>query len=117
MFLLADKTLMMQPIGNKILVKPFAYSEKSQGGIFIPNQRLDANNNLEIVKAEVVAVGPGHYSKEGVFIENSIKVGMIIGFGGRQYSGTEVEEDGVKYRLLREEDALMVFEDEGVKHD
>lgn len=109
---------MMQPIGNKILVKPIDYAEKSRGGIYIPFQRLDANNNTEIVRAEVIAAGPGHYSKEGVFIENEVKVGMLIGFGGRQYSGTEIEEDGVKYRLLREEDALIAFEDVGdIKND
>lgn len=103
---------MLKPTRNNIVVKPDAQEEKTKSGLFIPQTRLGANNNSELVKAEVIAVGPGYYTDKGVLVEPDVKVGDRVLFGGRNYSGTKFEEDGVEYRLLKEVDILMKIEAE-----
>lgn len=106
---------MMRPIRDNVLVKPKAQEERTKSGLYIPLARLTANNNAELVEAEVVAVGEGTYTQKGELIKPSVKVGDTVLFGGRNYTGTKVEEDGVEYRLIKEIDCLFKVDKEAVE--
>jgi len=97
----------MKPIRNNVLVRPEAPKTTTASGLLIPFQAIKKNNNPELVRAKVVAVGSGFRSVEGAWIAPDVKVGDIVYFGGLNYTGTVIEEDGVEYRLLREIDILM----------
>lgn len=58
---------------NSIIVQPKELEEASQGNIIIPDMGKE-NNEI----AEVIDVGPGHYSVTGTFIETQSKVGDLV---------------------------------------
>ena len=55
-------------------------------------------------RGKVVAVGPGKLLDNGVRATLSIAVGDEVIFG--KYGGSEIEVDGVDYKILRESDVL-----------
>ena len=56
-------------------------------------------------EGEVVAGGPGRVSDDGKRIEIEVKVGDIVIYS--KYAGTELEDEGVEYLVLRESDLLV----------
>ena len=100
----------MKPLHNNVVVREDAPKTTTASGLLIPFQAIEKNNNPELVRAEVVAVGPGIWGEKGVFIEQDIKVGDYVYFGGINYSGVKFEENGVQYRVLRHVDILLVEE-------
>lgn len=102
----------MRPTRNNVLVRPEKPKDQTKSGLIIPFQYHDRLNNPDLCRAEVVAVGPGFWTKGGEFVKPNVKVGDNVYFGGINYSGVPVEEDGVEYRLLREIDILMKEEHE-----
>lgn len=102
----------IRPIQDKVVVRLHEYDKKTANGLlYIPWQRRDAANYAELVKADVVAVSEGYKNSNGEFVKPKLKVGDTILFGGLNYTGTEYQnEDGEKFRVIREIDALMVIE-------
>jgi chaperonin GroES len=98
---------MLKPIRNNVLVRAGKPKTATASGLLIPHQAADKLNNPELARSEVVAVGPGFWSDEGEWINPDVKAGDIVYYGGINYSGLAVEEDGVEYRMLREVDILM----------
>ena len=91
-----------RPLQDRILIKRLKTEEKTTGGIFIPDSARE--KQLEGV---VVAIGPGK------FINNhlqklSVKIGDKVLFA--KYSETEIELQGEKMILLREDDLLGIIE-------
>lgn len=98
---------MLKPLRNNVVVKPERLRDETRSGLIIPFQVHERKNNPSLVRSEVVAVGPGFWGSEGDWVEPDLKVGDIVYFGGINYSGHVIEEDGVEYRLLRQVDILM----------
>jgi len=73
-----------------------------RGGLYIPDTAKEKPQS-----GEIVAVGPGKLSEEGVRIEPDVKVGQTVLYG--KYSGTEVTVEGEDYLILRESDILAVL--------
>ena len=90
------------PMGDRLIVKPFARESVSQGGIALPETAQDRPEH-----GEVIAVGPGRITDEGVLLPMPVKQGDHVFFN--KYSGTELEDDGEKYLLLREGDILAAL--------
>ena len=90
----------IQPLGDRVLVKPVDVEEEVKGGIIIPDSAKEKPTT-----AEVLALGNG--KKDGETYEFSVKVGdkVIIS----KYGGTQVKYDDVEYTILREEDILAVL--------
>jgi len=93
---------------NAVFVKPIE-EEETYGNIIVPD--IDKENN-EL--GEVVAVGPGHHSVTGQFIETVVKVGETVilptmGFtkfkfkGEEYYAGKENEILGAINKSKKEE--------------
>ncbi len=91
----------IRPLYDRILVKRIEASEKSQGGIIIPD-----NAKEKSVEGEVVAVGSGTRLDNGTLQPLDVKVGDRVLFG--KYSGVEVKIDGADRLILREDEVLGV---------
>jgi chaperonin GroES len=88
----------MKPINDRVVVKPAAAEEKTQGGIIIPDTAKEKPQ-----RGEVVAVGPG---KDGNAM--TVKVGDTVLYG--KYSGQELQYGGADYLIMREDDILVILE-------
>ena len=91
----------IQPLGERVLVRPLEAEEKTKGGIVIPDTAKEKPQ-----EGKVVAVGKGRRDGEKV-IPLEVKVGDKVLYG--KYSGTELRgKDGEEYLMLREDDILAV---------
>ena len=92
----------MKPLDDRVVIKPSDLNEVKKGGIIIPDTAKEKPQ-----EGNVIAVGPGRRSDEGVRIPVELKEGDRILYG--KYSGTEVTIDGETYLIMRESDILAVF--------
>lgn len=93
----------LQPLGNRVLVRPLAADEKLKGGIILPDT---AKKKQE--QAEVVAVGKGKLDKQGNLIPMPVKVGDIILM--EKYSGQEVTLNDEAFVIVRADDIIAIVE-------
>ena len=94
----------LQPLGDRILVKPLAKEEVSRGGIVLPDTVKEKPQ-----EGEVIAVGPGARDESGKLVPLELKEGDRVLFG--KWSGTEVKLDGVEYLIMKESDIMGVVEE------
>ena len=87
----------IQPLADRVLVKPAPAEEKTIGGIIIPDTAKE-----KPLQGEVLAVGNGTKDEE-----MTLKAGDRVLYG--KYAGTEVELDGEKYMIMRQSDVLAVL--------
>ena len=87
----------IQPLADRVLVKPAPAEEKPIGGIIIPDTAKE-----KPLQGEVIAVGNG--TKDEAMV---LKAGDTVLYG--KYSGTEVELDGTKYLIMRQSDVLAIL--------
>jgi chaperonin GroES len=92
----------IQPLQDRVLVKPLEQQEVKKGGIIIPDTAKEKPQ-----EGEIMAAGPGRISDEGKKIDMGIKVGDKVLYG--KYSGTEVSVEGGEYLIMRESDILAVL--------
>lgn len=88
----------IQPLADRVLIKPAAAEEKTVGGIIIPDTAKE-----KPLKGSVIAVGNGTKDEEMV-----LKAEDTVLYG--KYSGTEVEIDGEKYLIMRQSDVLAILQ-------
>jgi chaperonin GroES len=93
----------IRPLHDRVIVKRIEETEKTKGGIIIPDTAKEKPQ-----EGRVVAVGPGRL-EEGKVISLDVKTGDKILFG--KYSGTEIKLDGEEHLILREDDILGVIEE------
>ena len=86
------------PLADRVLVLPTPAEEKV-GGIIIPDAAKEKPQ-----RGKVVAVGQG--TKDEVMI---LKEGNTVLYG--KYAGTEIENGGEKYLIMRQSDVLAIVED------
>jgi chaperonin GroES len=87
----------INPLGDRIVIKPSPAEEKTKGGIILPDTAKE-----KPVVGEVVAAGPGRKSDDGKLVPLDLKAGDKVLYG--KYSGTEVTFDGQEYLIMRESD-------------
>ena len=93
----------IQPLGDRVLVKPVEAKESKRGGIIIPDSAKEKPQ-----EGVVAACGKGRTTPEGKIIALDVKVGDKVLFG--KYSGTEVKVDGDDVLVMREEDIMAIIE-------
>jgi len=91
----------LQPLHDRVLVKRINIEEKTEGGIFLPDSAKE--NPLE---GEIIAVGPGKIVNNAR-VPLDIKVGDKVLFA--KYAETEVDIEGEKFLLLKEDDLLGII--------
>lgn len=91
----------IQPLADRIVVKPLEETETMRGGLYIPDTAKEKPQ-----QGEVVAVGPGKLTDDGKRIAPEVKEGDRVLYG--KYSGTEVSVGDEQYLILRESDVLAI---------
>ena len=95
----AKKSLNLKPLEDRIVVEPLESEEKTAGGIFLPDSAKEKPQ-----RGVVIAAGTGRQLDNGKIAEMSVAVGDEVIYG--KYSGSDVEVDGVTYKILGESDVL-----------
>ena len=95
----------VKPIGDRIVVRRQESSEKTAGGIVLPDS---AKNKSQ--RGKVLAVGPGKMLKDGSRRGLQLKEGDTILFTA--WAGDEYKEgrSGDNLLIMREEDVLAVVD-------
>lgn len=94
------------PLRDRLLIKKLKPEEViTTGGIIIPGTVSDATPPQI---GEVLAVGEGLVTMEGVFIPTTIKVGQKVTFP--KYCGTDAKIYGKDCFILPESEVLAVFD-------
>lgn len=94
------------PTNNFILVKVAAAKEETEGGIL-----LTGKNKVEKTEGLVMATGPGKtHPDTGALFEMPVSEGENVVYG--QFDGTEIDIDGEKHTLIRDDDILVKFSGE-----
>ena len=93
----------IRPLGDKIVIKVIEDTEKTEGGIFIPDSAKEKPQT-----GEVVAVGSGKTLDDGKKAEMEVKVGEKVLFA--KYAGTDVKMGEELFKIMSVEDVLGVLE-------
>ena len=97
-----------RPLHDRVLIERIDQSEKTAGGIIIPDTAQE-----KPMEGRVVAAGLGAKSEDGTVTPLDVKVGDRVLFG--KWSGTEVKVDGVDYLILKESDVMGIIEESAAK--
>lgn len=89
----------LEPLGDRIVVKPIKREEMTKGGIILPDTAKEKPQ-----EGEVIAVGPGRLSDDGKRLEMEVKKGDRVIYA--KYAGTEIKLDDEELLILRESDVL-----------
>jgi chaperonin GroES len=101
---------MLYPLRQRILVKPaeIEVEEQTAGGIFIPEEARQVEKANEGV---VVKLGSGWKLPDGgVCNEFHVQEGDHVIFA--EFTGIEIEDDGVDYLILTEDDIVAIQRNE-----
>jgi len=92
----------LKPLHDRVVVRALDSETRSPGGIVIPD-----NAKEKPTTGEVVAVGPGRVTDDGVTVPVTVTVGDRVLFG--QYAGQKIKVNGEEVSILREEDVLAIL--------
>jgi chaperonin GroES len=87
----------IQPLADRVLIKPADAEEKTASGIIIPDSAKE-----KPLKGEVIAAGKGTKDEEMI-----LKEGDKVLYG--KYAGTEIELNETKYLIMRQSDVLAII--------
>jgi len=93
----------IQPLGDRVVVKPQPAEEKTASGLFIPDTAKEKPQ-----RGTIIAVGPGRV-ENGTKIDMTVKAGDTILYG--KYAGTEITLDDDEVLIMRESDILGIVAD------
>lgn len=94
----------IRPLGDKVLLVRDAAQERTDSGLYLPENAKDAPKT-----GKIVAVGDGALNTEtGERIALTLKKGDRVIFSS--YAGTEVKLDTEEYLMLGESEILAVFD-------
>ncbi len=92
--------LKIQPLGDRIIVKPIENKEVVKGGIIIPDTAKEKPQ-----EGEVLAVGPGKFDKDGKRVPMDVKAGDKVLYG--KFSGTELKIDGETCLIMHQDADIL----------
>jgi len=93
----------IQPLGDRVVVRPLEAEEKTKGGIVLPDTAKEKPQ-----EGEVVAAGKGRVLENGTIHPLEVKVGDKVLYG--KYSGNEITtKEGEELLIMKEEDILAII--------
>ena len=102
----------IKAVGWTVLVKPSEIEKKSAMGIILHAPTEEDKVQLAQCFGEVVDIGPIAWTRESAHLDKIVercKVGDKIIF--RRYAGEQFDgDDGVKYRLMNDQDIMAIKE-------
>ena len=87
----------IKPLADRVIIRPTAAEEVTVSGIIIPDSAKE-----KPLKGTVVAAGPG--TKDEAM---ELKEGDVVLYG--KYAGTEVELEGDKLLIMRQNEVLAIL--------
>ena len=94
----------LKPLYDRVVVKKAEMEQKTAGGIILPDT---AKEESQI--GDVIAAGEGKLLENGEIRPLKVKVGDKVLYS--KYAGNEIEIDGEKLLVIREEDILAIVEE------
>ncbi len=91
----------LQPLGDRVVVKPSDRDEVSRGGIVLPDTAKEKPQ-----RGSIIAVGQGRRDDDGKRVAMDVKVGDEVLFA--KYAGTEFKLEDDDLLILSEKDILAV---------
>ena len=92
----------LQPLADRVVVKPIEEEEVSKGGIILPDTAKEKPQ-----KGQVIAVGPGKLDETGKRIPPEVKKGDKVIY--QKFAGTELKQGDEEVLILRESDILAII--------
>jgi chaperonin GroES len=89
----------IEPLGDRVVIKPTPQEEVSKGGIVLPDTAKEKPQD-----GKIIAVGPGRVTEDGKRIAMDVKKGDKVIYS--KYAGTEFKLDGEELIIMREGDIL-----------
>lgn len=94
--------LKIQPLGDRVVVRPLDEAEEMRGGLYIPDTAKE-----KPLQGEILAVGPGRFEKNER-VPMDVKVGQKVLYS--KYAGTEVRVGDDELLIIKESDVLAIVE-------
>ena len=95
----------LKPTQDRVIVKRDE-KKNEHNGIILPTESIENSNT-----GTVIDVGEGKYSVEtGILLPMSVKKGDKVVFS--KYGGQEIEHEGDKYIILRDDEIMGILEAE-----
>jgi chaperonin GroES len=98
--------MLIRPLHDRVLIQRIDEKETIKGGIIIPDTAKEKSQ-----EGEVMALGAGKILEDGSVRPLDVKEGDRILFG--KYSGAEVRLDNQDYLILREDEIIGIFTQNG----
>lgn len=103
------KAKLPTPVGYKLLIAIPEFSEKTDGGVYMPDSLKTAEETASII-GFVLSVGSGAYSDPSRFPDGPwCKEGDFVIF--RSYSGTRFKVMGKEFRIINDDTVEGVVDD------
>ena len=97
-------TSKLQPLGDRVVVKPMPREEMTKSGIVLPDTAKEKPQ-----EGTIIAVGPGRILEDGKREQMDVKKGDKVLYA--KYAGTEFKVDGDEYLIVSQKDILAVVRD------
>jgi chaperonin GroES len=91
----------LQPLADRVLVKPKAREETTRSGIVLPDTAKEKPQ-----EGTIVATGPGRVMEDGTRVALDVKVGDSVLYA--KYAGTEYKIENEEHLILKESDILAI---------
>ena len=91
----------LQPLGDRVVVKPTAREEMTKSGIVLPDTAKEKPQ-----EGLIIAVGPGRILDDGKRETMDVKVGQKVLYG--KYAGTEFKVDDEELLIVSQKDILAI---------
>ena len=92
----------IQPLGDRVVVRPEPAEEKTASGLYIPDAAKEKPQ-----RGKVVSVGPGRV-ENGNKIDMTVKPDDVVLYG--KYAGTEINVGDEDLLIMRESDILGIVD-------
>ena len=93
----------INPIRDRILIKPLDAETVTNSGIVIPE-----NAQEKPIQGKVLAVGAGKVTDEGQLVPLVVKEGDTVMYS--KFSGQTVKVGNVEHVILKEDDVMAIVE-------
>ena len=94
----------LQPLGDRVVIKPMAREEMTKSGIVLPDTAKEKPQ-----EGMILAIGPGAFDADGKRVAMDVKVGQKVLYG--KYAGTEFKIEDDELLIVSQKDILAVVTD------
>lgn len=92
----------LKPLFDRVVLEQVKEEAKTAGGIILPGGEKE-----KPMQGNVIAVGPGGVI-DGKEVTMQVKVGQHVIYS--KYAGSDIELDGKKYVIVKQNDILAIVE-------